>query len=77
MKRKVAEFAVWQDDLPAANPNSRQIGKPSVAGMQAYLKILKDAGDLKADVPVSAVVTDEFSDFANDFDHSTVANYSK
>jgi NitT/TauT family transport system substrate-binding protein len=77
VKRKVAEFAVWQDDLPAANPNSRQIGKPSVAGMQAYLKILKDAGDLKADVPVSAVVTDEFSDFANDFDHSTVANYSK
>ncbi len=77
VKRKVAEFAVWQDDLPAADPNSRQIGRPSVAGMQAYLKILKDAGDLKFDVPVSAVVTDEFSAFANDFDHNTVANFVK
>jgi len=75
--RKVAEFTAWQDDLPAADPGSRRIATPSVAGMQAYLKILKDAGDLKADVPVSAVVTDEFGAAANDFDHKTIDNFTK
>jgi len=77
VKRKVAEFTVWQDDLPAADPDSRRIGTPSVAGMQAYLKILKDAGVITSDVPVSAIVTDEFGAAANDFDHKTIENFKK
>jgi NitT/TauT family transport system substrate-binding protein len=77
VKRKMAEFAVWQDFLPAADPNSHRIGTPSVTGMATYLKILKGAGVLKSDVPVSAVVTDEFSAAANDFDHKTVESMTK
>ncbi len=77
VKRKMAEFAVWQDFLPAADPSSHRIGTPSMTGMATYLKILKDAGILKYDVPVSAVVTDEFSAAANDFDHKTVETMTK
>ena len=77
VKRKMAEFAVWQDFLPAADPNSHRIGTPSVTGMGTYLKILKGAGILKYDVPVSAIVTDEFSAAANDFDHKTVETMTK
>jgi NitT/TauT family transport system substrate-binding protein len=77
VQRKMAEFAVWQNFLPAADPASHRIGTPSVAGMGTYLKILKGAGILKFDVPVSAVVTDEFSAAANDFDHKTIENMTK
>ena len=43
VQRKMAEFAVWQNFLPAADPASHRIGTPSMAGMATYLKILKDA----------------------------------
>ena len=33
VKRKMAEFTVWQDFLPAADPDSRRIGTPSMTGM--------------------------------------------
>jgi hypothetical protein len=39
-------------------------------GMQAYIQLLADAGAIKAAIPVSEVVTEEFIPYANDFDRA-------
>jgi ABC-type nitrate/sulfonate/bicarbonate transport system substrate-binding protein len=75
--RKTAELTAWEDDLPAADPNNRRIGAISMAGVQAYIQLMKDAGVTKTAIPASQVVTDEFIEFANDFDHKSVEQYAK
>jgi len=77
VRRKVAEFAVWQDDLPASDPASRRIGAPSVDGMGRYIQLLKDAGAVKNTIPAAAVATDEFVGIANNFDHREIENFAK
>jgi hypothetical protein len=42
-----------------------------------YSKLLADYGLTKAPVPTSAVVTNQFNDYANDFDHAAVAAIAK
>jgi NitT/TauT family transport system substrate-binding protein len=74
LRRKTAELTAWEDDLPAADPDSQRIGAISMSGMQAYIQLLKDAGVTKTVLPVSQVVTDQFIEFANDFDHKSVAH---
>lgn len=76
LKSKTAELTVWRNDLPAANPESRRIGAPSMTGMQAYIKLLQDAGALQAPVPVAEVATDEFAAFSNDFDRNAIKNFA-
>jgi len=73
LERKTAELTFWEDDLPAADPDNRRIGAISMTGMQAYIQLLKDAGVTKTAMPVSQVVTDEFIEYANDFDHKSIA----
>jgi NitT/TauT family transport system substrate-binding protein len=73
LERKTAELTFWEDDLPAADPDNRRIGAISMTGMQAYIQLLKDAGVTKTAMPVSQVVTDQFIEYANDFDHKSVA----
>jgi NitT/TauT family transport system substrate-binding protein len=77
VQRKTAEFTVWQNDLPASDPDSRRIATPSMTGMQAYIQLLKNAGAITTPVQASDVVTDEFSAFANDFDHKAIENFAK
>jgi NitT/TauT family transport system substrate-binding protein len=77
LRRKTAELTAWEDDLPAADPNNQRIGAVSMTGMQAYIQLLKDAGVTKTAIPVSQVVTDEFIEFANDFDHKSVAQMGR
>jgi NitT/TauT family transport system substrate-binding protein len=72
VKRKTAELTFWEDDLPAADPDSKRIGAISMTGMQAYIQLLADAGVTKTAMPVAQVVTDEFIEYANDFDHKSV-----
>jgi NitT/TauT family transport system substrate-binding protein len=74
LRRKTAELTFWEDDLPAADPDSRRIGAVSIAGMQAYIQLLTNAGVIKTAIPVSQVVTDEFIAYANDFDHKSIQN---
>ena len=75
-KRKTAELTAWEDDLPAANPDSRRIGAISISGTQAYIQLMADAGVIKAAIPASEVVTDEFIAFANDFDHQSIQRFA-
>jgi ABC-type nitrate/sulfonate/bicarbonate transport system substrate-binding protein len=77
VRRRTAELTFWEDDLPASDPNSRQIGAFSMTGMQAYIQLMKDVGIMKTVMPVSQVVTDQFIPFANDFDHRLVERHAK
>jgi ABC-type nitrate/sulfonate/bicarbonate transport system substrate-binding protein len=77
LQRKTAELTAWEDDLPAANPDSKRIGEVSMTGMQAYIQLLKDAGVSNTAIPVGQVVTGQFIAFANDFDHKSVEQYAK
>jgi len=72
LQRKTAELTAWEDDLPAAHPDNRRIGAITLNGMQAYIQLMADAGVIKAAIPASEIVTNEFIDFANDFDHSSI-----
>ena len=72
LRRKTAGLTFWEDDLPAANPDNKRIGEISIAGMQAYIQLLTDAGLTKTAISVSQVVTDQFIAYANDFDRKSV-----
>jgi len=72
LARRTAEFRFWEEDLPAADPLNKRIGAISLAGMQAYIQLMADAGIIKRVMPASEVVTDEFVEFANGFDHRSV-----
>jgi len=72
LQRRTAELTAWEDDLPAADSNNRRIGAISESGTQAYIQLMAQAGAIKAPIPASQVLTDEFIAFANDFDHEAV-----
>jgi NitT/TauT family transport system substrate-binding protein len=76
VRRRTTELTAWEDDLPAADPDSRRIGAISMTGMQAYIQLMTDVGIIKTVMPVSQVVTDQFIEFANDFDHKSIAQYT-
>jgi NitT/TauT family transport system substrate-binding protein len=67
------ELTLWENSLPAADPANPHIGLFPLAGEDVYSKLLADFGLTKAPVPVSAVVTNQFNAFANDFDRAAVA----
>lgn len=71
------ELTQWEGSLPAADPNNKHIGLFPLAGEDVYSKLLADYGLTKAPVPTSAVVTNQFNDYANDFDHAAVAAVAK
>jgi len=55
--------------LPAYNPMSKRIGELPVRNMRVLTKFMADNGLTTSVVPASAIVTDQFIDYANDFDH--------
>jgi NitT/TauT family transport system substrate-binding protein len=77
VQRRTAELNAWQDDLPAANPESRRIGAPSLPGMQAYLDILEQAGAVKERIRVADIATDDLVALANHFDHEAIQKLAK
>jgi NitT/TauT family transport system substrate-binding protein len=72
VERRTAELTAWQDDLPAADPNSRRIGAVSASALQPYIQQLVDAGVVSKPIPATEVVTEDFITFANDFSHKAV-----
>jgi ABC-type nitrate/sulfonate/bicarbonate transport system substrate-binding protein len=77
LQRKTAELTAWEDDLPAADPANKRIGAIPIAGTQAYIQLLANAGVIKTALPASQVVTDEFIAFANDFDRKAFQQFAK
>jgi NitT/TauT family transport system substrate-binding protein len=76
LRQKTAELTAWEDDLPAADPNNQRIGAISVTGTQAYIQLLADAGVTRTAIPAAQVVTNEFIDFANAFDHNSIRQFA-
>jgi NitT/TauT family transport system substrate-binding protein len=68
---------MWEDALPARDPANRRIGYLPPDGEALYSRLLFEAGVTTAAVPVSAVVTNQFNAFANDFDHRAVETLAK
>jgi NitT/TauT family transport system substrate-binding protein len=58
-----------QSQLPGYDPESKRIGYISPVGIGILAKYLYAAGLTKQIVPASAVATNAFIDYANDFDH--------
>ena len=71
------EIQLLQGDLPAADPSSKRIGFVDLRGVALYCKFMYNSGLTKALVPASAVATDQFTAFANDFDRKAVVAQAK
>jgi NitT/TauT family transport system substrate-binding protein len=71
------EIAALQGDLPAADPSNERIGYIDPKGVALYCTFMAAAGLTAEVVPASAVVTDRFIAFANDFDRRAVIAFAK
>jgi NitT/TauT family transport system substrate-binding protein len=60
---------ITQDQLPGFDPTSKTIGKMSATGMGFLANFLNQNGLTKTVVPTSAIVSDQFIAYANDFNH--------
>jgi NitT/TauT family transport system substrate-binding protein len=70
-------ITLLEDDLPAADPSNERIGAMSVPGLGLYSKFLVDAGMAHEVVAGSAVATDRFIRYANDFDRRALIAQAK
>jgi NitT/TauT family transport system substrate-binding protein len=61
---------ISQDMLPAGDPSSRRIGEVSIRGMQVLDNFMYDNAMTSIRVPATAIATNQFIDFANDFDRA-------
>jgi NitT/TauT family transport system substrate-binding protein len=70
-------LVIAQDLLPGADPLSKRVGDVPISGMGTLSKVMFDGGDTPALVPATAVATDQFINYANDFDHQAVINQAR
>jgi NitT/TauT family transport system substrate-binding protein len=66
-----------EGDLPAADPSSKRIGYFPPLGVSLYSRLLNQYGLAKTYAPGSALVTNQFIAYANDFDHKALVAYAK
>ena len=64
---EVRALTVSQGALPAADPWNKAIGYTSLPRMKLYGQFLIDSGQIAKPVPATAIATNEFIAFANDF----------
>jgi NitT/TauT family transport system substrate-binding protein len=64
-------------DLPGVNPMNPRIGQIKVNGLALYAKFFADNGLTQQLVPVTAITTNQFIPFANDFDHKAMIAAAK
>ena len=63
--------------LPGVDPNSTHIGLMPARGMALLAKFINDNGLTTTIPPTSALVTDQFIAYANDFDHKAFIAQAK
>jgi NitT/TauT family transport system substrate-binding protein len=66
---EIALLNLIQGQLPGVDPLSKKIGYIPPRSVTAYVKYLVANGQMRAPIPTSVLVTDQFIDYANDFDH--------
>jgi NitT/TauT family transport system substrate-binding protein len=69
LQNEVQILTLSQDDLAAADPENQKIGAFSLRDTEVYARFFADNGLTSQPVPAAAIVTNEFIDYANDFDH--------
>jgi NitT/TauT family transport system substrate-binding protein len=72
LARTTRVLTLFAGDFPAADRANTRIGLISPRGLQLYSTYMTDYGIIPAAVPGSAVATEAFVGFANDFDHRAV-----
>jgi hypothetical protein len=77
VQRLTRYFVLIQGDLPAGDPSDKRIGYVSPQGLGLISQLLTDYGITQQVVAGSAIVTDQFIPFANDFDHKAVIALAK
>jgi NitT/TauT family transport system substrate-binding protein len=75
--RETRELTLLEPDLPAADPMKKRIGEFPLRDMNVLSGAFHDHGMTNAVVPASAIVTNQFIDYANDFDHRAVIALAK
>jgi NitT/TauT family transport system substrate-binding protein len=66
--KEAHQLVALQNELVGGDPSSTKIGQMPVNGVQLYCQFLQNAGLTPALVPASAVITNQFIAFANNFD---------
>jgi NitT/TauT family transport system substrate-binding protein len=75
--KEVKLLQLAQDVLPGADPLSKKIGNVPPLGMGIMTKFMYEQGLTTTLVPASAVMSDAFIDYANDFDHAAFVAQAK
>jgi NitT/TauT family transport system substrate-binding protein len=75
--RETQELTLLEADLPGADPANKRIGEFPLRDMQVLSRTLHDYGMTSSVVPASAIVTNQFIAYANDFDHQAVIALAK
>ena len=66
-----------QADLAGVDPASKRIGALSLQGLGVYSTFFHDYGLASEVVPVASIATNQFIDYANDFDHQAFIAQAK
>jgi ABC-type nitrate/sulfonate/bicarbonate transport system substrate-binding protein len=68
IQTEVKQLASLRDELIGADPANPRIGAMPLKGVQLYCKFFYDTGLTSTLVPATEIVTNQFVDYANDFD---------
>jgi NitT/TauT family transport system substrate-binding protein len=68
LRTETAQLIALQNDLAGANPSNPRIGYMPLNGVTIYNTFFYNAGLTSTIVPASAIVTNQFIAYANDFD---------
>lgn len=72
VRLKARELTLLKGEFDVADLTVKKIGYLPPEGVDLYINFLADNGLTKQKAPVSAVVQNQFIDFANDFNHAAV-----
>jgi NitT/TauT family transport system substrate-binding protein len=70
-------LALSQSMLAGYDPDSKRIGEMPLRGIEVLTKFMNDNGLTQQRVPATAVMTNQFIDYANDFDHGAFIAQAK
>jgi NitT/TauT family transport system substrate-binding protein len=70
-------LSISQSMLAGYDPTSKRIGEMPLRGIEVLTKFMQDNGLTTQIVPASAIVTNQFIDYANDFNHTAFIAQAK
>jgi NitT/TauT family transport system substrate-binding protein len=77
VQRKAESFRLLADDIPYIDPRTGKIGALPFDDMRLFARALYDMGSTKTVVPIDAIATNAYIDYANDFDKKPIIALAK